>query len=57
MPNDARIDTGPPPYATEDILAQPLPERLRLICKTFVHQIHGTPTPSTCRSHGDVPPK
>ncbi len=44
MPNDARIDTGPPPYATEDILAQPLPERLRLVCKTFVHQIHGTPT-------------
>jgi hypothetical protein len=34
-----------PPYDLRHILAQPFPERMRLICKTWLYQINRTPTP------------
>lgn len=35
--------TAPPPYDLQTVRAQPFAERLRLVCQTFVYQIHATP--------------
>ncbi len=34
---------SPPPYDLRTVRAQPYPERLRMICKTWVYQVHATP--------------
>ena len=33
-----------PPYTVEEIRAQPFPERMRLICLTWLYQVNATPT-------------
>ncbi len=34
---------SPPPYDLDTVRAQPFPERMRMVCKTWVYQVHATP--------------
>jgi hypothetical protein len=43
MPAIVEPVTDPPPYDLQTVRAQPYAERLRLVCQTWVHQVHATP--------------
>ncbi len=38
-----KLSDSPPPYDLDTVRAQPFPERMRMVCKTWVYQVHATP--------------